>query len=206
MYDGLLVFAPQRWHLDPSSGSGWRTLLLQLRILFTSGVAEQIAEVTTRKPLAINRIVALPKPRRRGTRHNFPFLGPLLEPEVSVALEQRLHFVKFLKKLQRSHHSTIFASTLPKENDRFTIEYASHSQASPSTATLGAPSHVRGAGDTHQEVIARAHPIFTRNWLQHPPASQPPGSILALFSASWAPKLLASLALYRCSREFSPRL
>ncbi|RWW65716.1 hypothetical protein BHE74_00026964, partial [Ensete ventricosum] len=195
-----------------------------------------------RKPLAVNRIVALPNPRRRGTRHNFPFLGPLLEPEVSVALEQRLHFAEFLKKLQRSHHSTIFASILPEENDGFAIEDVGHSHASPSTATLGAPSqsrsilpllpncgnissrplatavidsaiadhicnyYVRRAGDTHQEVIARAHPIFTRNWLQHPPASQPPGSILALFSASWAPKLLASLALCRCSREFSLRL
>ncbi|RZS28103.1 hypothetical protein BHM03_00061663 [Ensete ventricosum] len=68
---------------------------------------------------------------------------PLLEPEVSVALEQRLRFAEFLKKLQCSHRSTIVADALPEENDGFTIEDASHNQASPSNATLSSPSQPR---------------------------------------------------------------
>ncbi|RWW57940.1 hypothetical protein BHE74_00035237 [Ensete ventricosum] len=93
-----------------------------------------------RKPLAVSRAVALPNPRIRGARRNFPYLGPLLEPEVSVALEQRLCFAEFLKKAQRSHRSTIFVGVSPEENDGFAIEDTGHSQASPLTMTLGAPS------------------------------------------------------------------
>ncbi|RRT33808.1 hypothetical protein B296_00051221 [Ensete ventricosum] len=79
------------------------------------------------KPLAVNHAVALPNAKRRDARHNFPNLGPLLEPEVSVALEQRLCFTEFPKKPQCSHRSTIFVDASPEENDGFAIEDASHS-------------------------------------------------------------------------------
>ncbi|RZS25161.1 hypothetical protein BHM03_00058324, partial [Ensete ventricosum] len=68
--------------------------------------------------------------------------GPLLEPEVSVALEQRLHFTKFSKKPQCSHRSTIFVGASSEENYGFAIEDTGHSHASP-TVTLSAPSQPR---------------------------------------------------------------
>ncbi|RRT31659.1 hypothetical protein B296_00057938, partial [Ensete ventricosum] len=41
--------------------------------------------------------------------------GPLLEPEVSEALEQRLRFAEFSKKPHCSHRSTIFVGASSEE-------------------------------------------------------------------------------------------